>query len=966
MNYLKKGALALLGTLMAFTAAVVPVFAEGEETQSVTNHEVSFHATVTDAGQYIDRMTVDYGSDYSSIKSVSNDTFEVKVKETVDYGTLKGQDYPYYDSTKPLEVVKTEVSGSKVTLYFNQAQAGTLTWLSEGRNYPAILNFTITQNSDIEAVQLSTDKRELDAVISKDTNTYSFKENATYADLEDEEVAKFESVLVDDGINYQIHKGSNDALIVWFHGNGEGDFPTKDTNNNVAQMLANRGTVAWASEEAQAVFGDATVIAFQAPSVWYTAKGDNLLEKAYNEIQDVIKANGIDASKVYVSGCSAGGFMTTRMLIAYPNFFKAAMINCPALDIANLRSGTEDAIPTDEELASLKDSSTAIWLVQGETDSSVDPENCSKRIWKILTDGEEVTETKKTEGISAGYTTYETKDNKYKLTLYTTVNQADGTGTLGDTRKMGKIVVKEDYDQDGTYTDVQYNDHWSWIYTLRNDPTDADGTSIWNWAVNYTEQETISTTNQKLIIDGDDWGPAVTTTIVTLDKEVSSVSDVKVTETKEATDWTSPTFDHYNATAERTVTNAYLSDENGNKVDGSSKYVTVEMYVSPSEGSPFIYDMNTGKNSWCNPYTLAVSAKATGTDGETYTVSGENTIDLTKSENRVCPDVDGIFNVDNDYNGIKYGVYTPTTDSDKKALVIWLHGAGEGGEDNYIDLLGNEVTALATEEFQKNFDTGAYVITPQCDTMWMDGGDGQYQNGEKGSKYTEDLYGLIQNFLKTHDDVDPDRVIIGGCSNGGYMTIEMVLKYPELFSKAYPICEAYYDENITDAQLAAVKAAGTEIWFTYAENDTTVDPTKTSVPTIKRMKEAGITVHTSVWADVHDTTGRFTDADGNPYQYAGHWSWIYFDNNENKCDDCGVNEWVWLGQYKKTDDSTKPSDTTKPTDTKKDTTKNDTSKKNPSKTTKTSDDTNIALTLGIGMMAIITTAGIVVFRKKHS
>ena len=47
------------------------------------------------------------------------------------------------------------------------------------------------------------------------------------------------------------------------------------------------------------------------------------------------------------------------------------------------------------------------------------------------------------------------------------------------------------------------------------------------------------------------------------------------------------------------------------------------------------------------------------------------------------------------------------------------------------------------------------------------------------------------------------------------------------------------------------------------------------------MKKAGITVHMSVWADVHDTTGRFPNEDGIPYQYAGHWSWIYFDNNEN-------------------------------------------------------------------------------------
>lgn len=74
------------------------------------------------------------------------------------------------------------------------------------------------------------------------------------------------------------------------------------------------------------------------------------------------------------------------------------------------------------------------------------------------------------------------------------------------------------------------------------------------------------------------------------------------------------------------------------------------------------------------------------------------------------------------------------------------------------------------------------------------------------------------------------------------------------------------------------------------------EPSPTSIPTSERMKKAGITVHESVWDDVHDTTGRFTDAQGNPYQYAGHWSWIYFDNNENKCTSCTteLNEWKWL------------------------------------------------------------------------
>ena len=242
--------------------------------------------------------------------------------------------------------------------------------------------------------------------------------------------------------------------------------------------------------------------------------------------------------------------------------------------------------------------------------------------------------------------------------------------------------------------------------------------------------------------------------------------------------------------------------------------------------------------------------------------------------------------------------------------------------------------------------------------MWMDGGDGNYQNGDKGSMYEKTLFELIQNVVKNNSEIDPDRIIIGGCSNGGYMTMEMVLKHPDYFLKAYPICEAFYDEFITDDMLKAVKKGGTEFWFTYAKNDTTVDPTLTAIPTIKRMQKLGIPVHTSVWDDVHDTTGRFwldedgqltSEKTGTPYQYMGHWSWIYFDNNSNICDDCKKNEWKWMAEY-----------TPKKEDSKKDTTQ----KKDDKKSAKTSDNSHAVFYAGIFFMTMIAFVGVVVIKKK--
>ena len=74
--------------------------------------------------------------------------------------------------------------------------------------------------------------------------------------------------------------------------------------------------------------------------------------------------------------------------------------------------------------------------------------------------------------------------------------------------------------------------------------------------------------------------------------------------------------------------------------------------------------------------------------------------------------------------------------------------------------------------------------------MWMDGGNGVYQNGDLGSIYTESLMEFIKDYVANNPDVDPNRIIIGGCSNGGYMTMEMILTYPDYFAAAFPICEA--------------------------------------------------------------------------------------------------------------------------------------------------------------------------------
>ncbi len=435
---------------------------EETEKKSTDTYSCQLYGTVTDAGQVISEMIIDFG-DSKKVTNVDKDTFTVHaVASTKEF--LEGTELESYgDYEIDRAIVKTEAKGQKLTIYFDQSEGATLAYTSGGRNYPATLTYTITQNKPITLTAA-------DGTVLEESYTAEYTCDNTVID---EETAKFESVIVDGGINYQFYNAGSDIdkLVVWFHGNGEGDLLESD--NNVAQILGNRGAVAWASEEFQTIFGGSHVMAFQAPDTWYYAQRDGLLDKAAEEITEAVQNYNIDPKKILVAGCSAGGYMTSRMIIAHPELFTAAIINCPAYDVASDRGGET---PTDEELTAIKDSGVSIWLVQGRTDSVVATDECSKRLFNILTEGMDISETTIKQELeqNSDFTTYETSESKYKLSLY-------------DTTEEDKLRFAEDYDLDGVISEVQYSNHWSWIYTLNNNPQAADGTHIINWAAGFVK-----------------------------------------------------------------------------------------------------------------------------------------------------------------------------------------------------------------------------------------------------------------------------------------------------------------------------------------------------------------------------------------------------------------------------------------------------------------------------------------------
>jgi predicted peptidase len=96
---------------------------------------------------------------------------------------------------------------------------------------------------------------------------------------------------------------------------------------------------------------------------------------------------------------------------------------------------------------------------------------------------------------------------------------------------------------------------------------------------------------------------------------------------------------------------------------------------------------------------------------------------------------------------------------------------------------------------------------------------------------------LIQDYVAKNPDIDPNRIYIGGASNGGSMTMSMIMTYPDYFAAAYPASEGYADVFISDEQIEAIKDL--PIWFTHAAGDKTNTPDTCTLATYNRLIAAG-------------------------------------------------------------------------------------------------------------------------------
>jgi predicted peptidase len=327
------------------------------------------------------------------------------------------QIFSEYDLDRAVTAVRLSRRGNIVIdLAYGEGQVGggTLGYIvSKGRNVQLNLVYTITQNAPIALRN------------GHSITIASFKQGR----LSDPEVDAFSYHTSGSGMKYRLFSphggGSRSAahdshpLIVWLHGGGEGASLPDNYYDNETTLRANRGALGFAIPRAQRIFSGAYVVAPQSTSFWLE-DGDRFAPLIREIIGDLVRKHPIDRKRIYVAGCSNGGFMSMKMTTVYRHLFAASVPICGV--VTSLQPGGPPVL-TDAEL---KQIDTPTWLVASRDDDTVPPGPNTEHAHDLIPGS--------------------------LMTLYDHV----------------------------IWNGHQFPGHWSWIYVARNDPS-INGTHIWQW-----------------------------------------------------------------------------------------------------------------------------------------------------------------------------------------------------------------------------------------------------------------------------------------------------------------------------------------------------------------------------------------------------------------------------------------------------------------------------------------------------
>lgn len=182
---------------------------------------------------------------------------------------------------------------------------------------------------------------------------------------------------------------------------------------------------------------------------------------------------------------------------------------------------------------------------------------------------------------------------------------------------------------------------------------------------------------------------------------------------------------------------------------------------------------------------------------------------------------------------LKYRIYVSDgLDKDAKcSMLMFLHGAGERGDDNQKQLKHcvNNIISWSRENKEP-----VILVAPQCpaDKWWINiqWGIVPHTMSESPALPLKLVLELCGKVVEKYP-VDCARIYIVGLSMGGYGTWEAIQRRPGYFAAAIPVCGGG-DEKLAE------RIRNVPVWAFHGSKDSTVPPER-SRSMIEAMKKAG-------------------------------------------------------------------------------------------------------------------------------
>lgn len=313
------------------------------------------------------------------------------------------------------------------------------------------------------------------------------------------------------------------------------------------------------------------------------------------------------------------------------------------------------------------------------------------------------------------------------------------------------------------------------------------------------------------------------------------------------------------------ILDAYIVDAAGNRVD-KGNYVKFDIEwvtrtVPSGASSAQRFDV---------PATRAAWYASTLTPFGNYIAFANIQLEITQQKN--IPGIaeayfvqdetkhDPIFSkfVISDFpGGYKYALYTPANASEenKRPILIWFHGTGERffGANAGGNLIGNRALSFADEAFQTALG-GAFVLAPQSTTAgWS-------------AARLNDMEALI-NQVVAENNVDPNRIYVGGLSMGTAMTVPLITSQTAN-QVAYAAAILCAGGNINATQAATIAGKGFPVYLVGNTSDGAANGHPAS---FNNLLAAGVAAKMMRYPAGPVFDGQF--------YYGAHDSWNYIYNN---------------------------------------------------------------------------------------